>query len=154
MTDPLEFRRLMGFWATGVSVITASGEEGPHGATLNALSSLSLEPPLLLVCFDHSARTLGAIRQVGRFAVNILAAGQEDVSRRFVGKHSMAEKFDGVAWGELHGAPVLDGCLATIVCDVTEEVEAGDHTIVIGTPIHLAAADDLHPLLFYRGAYR
>jgi len=144
----------MGFWATGVSVVTASGEEGPHGATLNALTSLSLAPPLLLVCFDHSARTLGAIRQAGRFAVNMLSAGQEDVSRRFTGKQPMAEKFVGLAWGVVQGAPVIDGCLASVVCDVTEEVEAGDHTIVIGTPIHLASAEGLEPLLFYRGSYR
>lgn len=153
MTDQADYRRLMGFWATGVSVVTARGPEGPYGATLNAFSSLSLDPPLLLVCFDHSARTLGAIRHAGRFCVNILSAEQEEVSRRFVGKKPMDEKFSELAWSDDHGAPVLTDCLAVIVCDVAQEVEAGDHTIVIGSPVHIAARDDLHPLVFYRGAY-
>lgn len=77
--EPVDFRRLMGFWATGVSVITAQGDEGPAGATANALSSLSLEPPLALVCFDLSSRTLAAVRESERFCINMLSAGQEDV---------------------------------------------------------------------------
>lgn len=151
--EPAEYRRLMGFWATGVSVVTAHGPDGPYGATLNAFSSLSLDPPLLLVCFDHSARTLGAVRHARRFCVNILSAEQEEVSRRFVGKRPMEEKFAELAWSEVAGAPVLRDCLAVIVCDLAEEVEAGDHTIVIGSPVHLATDDDLHPLVFYRGGY-
>ncbi len=151
--DQADYRRLMGFWATGVSVVTARGAEGPYGATLNAFSSLSLDPPLLLVCFDHSARTLGAVRHAGRFCVNILSAEQEEVSRRFVGKRAMEEKFSELAWLDEHGVPVLRDCLAVIVCDVAQEVEAGDHAIVIGSPVHVAANDDLHPLVFYRGGY-
>ena len=147
------YRRLMGFWATGVSVVTAAGADGPYGATLNAFSSLSLEPPLLLVCFDLEARTLGAIRDSGRFCVNMLSAEQEEISRRFVGKRPMAEKFAELPWAEEHGVPVLEECLAAVVCDVAQEVEAGDHAIVIGSPVHLEMRDDLHPLVFYRGAY-
>ena len=153
MIEKADFRRLMGFWATGVSVVTAAGEDGPYGATLNAFSSLSLEPPLLLVCFDHSARTLGAIRHAGRFCVNFLSAEQEEVSRRFTGKHPMEEKFAGLPWELQDGVPVLRGCLATIGCTLAQEVEAGDHTIVIGAPVALAADDNAQPLVFYRGAY-
>lgn len=153
MIEHTEYRRLMGFWATGVSVVTAQGADGPYGATLNAFSSLSLDPQLLLVCFDHSARTLGALRHSGRFCVNILSAEQEEISRRFVGKRPMAEKFAELAWGEAHGAPVLQDCLAVVVCDLVQEFEGGDHTIVIGAPLHMATRDDLHPLVFYRGGY-
>lgn len=153
MIDRAEYRRLMGSWATGVSVVTAFGAEGPYGATLNAFSSVSLDPALLLVCFDHNARTLGAIRHAGRFCVNMLSAEQEEVSRRFVGKVPMAEKFGELAWADGHGAPVLADCLAVVVCEVTQEVEAGDHTIVLGTPVHMELRSDLHPLVFYRGAY-
>lgn len=153
MIDPATFRRLMGFWATGVSVVTATGADGPYGATLNAFSSLSLAPPLLLVCFDLEARTLGAIRDSGRFCVNMLSAEQEEISRRFVGKRPMSEKFVELAWTAQHGTPALESCLATVVCEVAQEVEAGDHAIVIGSPVHLEMRDDLHPLVFYRGAY-
>lgn len=153
MIDPAAFRRLMGFWATGVSVVTASGADGPYGATLNAFSSLSLEPPLLLVCFDLEARTLGAIRDSGRFCVNMLSAEQEEISRRFVGKRPMSEKFAELAWTLQHGTPVLQDCLTVIVCDVAQEFEAGDHVIVIGSPVRMEMRDDLHPLVFYRGAY-
>ena len=153
MIDPADYRRLLGFWATGVSVVTAEGPDGPYGATLNAFSSVSLDPPLLLVCFDHSARTLGAVRHARRFCVNVLSAEQEELSRRFVGKRPMDEKFAELAWADDHGAPVLRDCLAVIVCDLTSEVEAGDHTIVLGTPVHIAANDSLHPLVFYRGGY-
>lgn len=153
MIEQVAYRRLMGFWATGVSVVTASGADGPYGATLNAFSSLSLDPPLLLVCFDLEARTLGAVRDTGRFCVNMLSAEQEEISRRFVGKRPMTEKFAELPWAPEHGVPVLGDCLAVIVCDVAQEVEAGDHAIVIGSPVHLAVRDDLHPLVFYRGAY-
>lgn len=153
MIEHAAYRRLMGFWATGVSVVTASGADGPYGATLNAFSSLSLEPPLLLVCFDLEARTLGAVRDSGRFCVNMLSAEQEEISRRFVGKRPMAEKFAELPWEQEHGAPVLEECLAAVVCDVVQEIEAGDHAIVIGSPAHLEVRDHLHPLVFYRGAY-
>lgn len=153
MIEAADFRRAMGCWATGVSVVTATGSDGPYGATLNAFSSLSLAPPLLLVCFDHEARTLGAIHDSGRFCVNMLSAEQEEVSRRFVGKRPMSEKFVELAWTEQHATPVLADCLATVVCEVAQEVEAGDHAIVIGSPLHLELRDDLHPLVFYRGAY-
>src|SRR2546423_15387001 len=102
----------MGFWATGVSVITSEGDDGPAGATANALSSLSLEPPLALVCFDLSSRTLGAVRESERFCINMLSSGQEDISRLFATKKSQEEKFAEIDHHLVEGAPVIDGCLA------------------------------------------
>jgi flavin reductase (DIM6/NTAB) family NADH-FMN oxidoreductase RutF len=93
------------------------------------------------------------VRHAGRFCVNILSAEQEEISKRFVGKRPMEEKFAELAWTLQHDTPVLEHCLTAIVCDVVEEVEAGDHAIIIGSPVHMELRDDLHPLVFYRGAY-
>jgi flavin reductase (DIM6/NTAB) family NADH-FMN oxidoreductase RutF len=151
--DKLEYRRLMGSWATGVSLITASGTAGPFGATANSLTSLSLEPPLLLVCFDLEARTLVAVRESGRFCVNILSAEQEQVSRKFASKSEMAEKFAELAYHDEGGVPVLDQCLAYVICEVDQEFQAGDHVIVIGRPTVGVQDDAMHPLIFFRGSY-
>lgn len=152
--DRHQHRQLAGHWATGVSLVTSLGPEGPTGCTLNALTSLSLEPPLLLACFDLTARTLEAIRSSGRFCVNILASDQEDVSRRFATKAEMSEKFEGLDYRLEHGAPVLTGLLASIVCAVHDELEGGDHAIVIGRPIAGETDLEAEPLLFFRSAYR
>jgi 3-hydroxy-9,10-secoandrosta-1,3,5(10)-triene-9,17-dione monooxygenase reductase component len=151
--DQAEFRRLMGFWATGVSLVTAMGSDGPFGATANSLTSLSLDPPLLLVCFDLEARTLVAVRESGRFCVNVLSAEQEQVSRRFARKSPMEEKFAELPYRVEDGVPVLEQCLATVVCRVEQEFEAGDHVIVVGAPVAGGIDEELHPLIFYRGGY-
>ena len=98
---PDQFRSVMGHFATGVTVVTANTPDGPVGMTANAVSSLSLEPLLLLVAFDNDARTLRVVRETGRFGVNVLAAGQEDLARLFASKTPEREKFAGVA---AHGA--------------------------------------------------
>src|SRR5271163_3887606 len=95
--DGAQFRQLMSFWTTGVSVITAQVTAGAAGSTANAFSSLSLAPPLVLVCFDLGSRTLHAVRASERFCINMLAAGQEDVARVFATKRSHAEKFAEIA---------------------------------------------------------
>jgi 3-hydroxy-9,10-secoandrosta-1,3,5(10)-triene-9,17-dione monooxygenase reductase component len=151
--DAQELRRLMGAWATGVSVITAAGDEGPAGATANALSSLSLEPPLVLVCFDLNSRTLSAVRETERFCINILAEGQEWVSRLFATKKSQEEKFSEVAHRVVEGAPVIDGCLAHLVCTLDSELRRGDHVIAIGYVIEGSLDETSAPLLFYRSSY-
>ena len=147
---PVDFRRLMGFWATGVSVITAQGDEGPAGATANALSSLSLEPPLALVCFDLSSRTLAAVRESERFGINMLSAGQEDVSRLFATKKSQEEKFAEIDHHLVQGVPVIDNSLAYLVCGLDSELRRGDHVIAIGQVLESGVDDDASPLLFYR----
>ncbi len=153
--DPSQYRDVIGRWATGVAVVTCDGPEGPAGLTTNAVSSVSLDPLLLLVCFDGASRTLPAVRAAGRFAVNVLRAGQDELARVFASKVVQREKFEAVTHRIEHGVPVLDDALAWVACDVTELVAAGDHTIGIGAVTHVwAAAGDAEPLLFYRGAFR
>jgi flavin reductase (DIM6/NTAB) family NADH-FMN oxidoreductase RutF len=154
MTAPADYRHVIGHWATGVAVVTCDGPEGPSGLTTNAVSSVSLEPLLLLVCFDNASRTLDAVRGAGRFAVNVLRAGQEDLASVFASKRVQAEKFDAVTHRVEHGVPVLDDALAWVACDVHELHAAGDHTIVLGAVTHVwAGADEAAPLLFYRGKF-
>jgi 3,4-dihydroxy-2-butanone 4-phosphate synthase len=148
-------RDVMGHFATGVTVVTARGEGGaPVGTTANAISSVSLDPPLLLACLARSSETLAAVRAEGRFGVNILAAEQRDHSDRF------AKKGDAVASHEVEfhdhdlGVPVLPGALATIACEVESIYPAGDHEIVVGLAHHLEHREPgAKPLVFYRGAY-
>lgn len=152
--DPLAYRSAIGHFATGVAVVTCDGPDGPSGLTTNAVSSLSLDPLLLLVCFDNGSRTLPAVRGAGRFAVNVLRAGQEELASVFASKRVQREKFEAVTHRIAHGVPVLDDALAWIACDVHELHPAGDHTIGIGTVTHVWTADgEPAPLLFYRGSF-
>ena len=151
--DPAEVRRLFGHWATGVTVVTSRGDDGPRGCTANAVTSLSLDPPAMLVCFELSSNTLAAVRRSGRFAVNMLAADQEALSRHFAGKGDSAAKFGSVPHHDEEGMPVLDGALAWMVCEVREEMQGGDHAIVIGDLLRGDAREDAEPLLFFRSRY-
>ena len=144
-----DFREVMGRFATGVTVVTAAG---PSGMTANAICSLSLDPLLALVCFDNGARTLGAVRESGRFGVSVLSAGQEELARRFASKLPEAEKFSGVGWSEHDGLPVLRGALAWIGCEVRELLPGGDHTIGIGAVV-AAESGGGEPLVWWRGRY-
>jgi flavin reductase (DIM6/NTAB) family NADH-FMN oxidoreductase RutF len=151
--DQRRFRDTVGAFPTGVTIVTARGADGPAGLTTNAFASLSLDPPLVLVCFDNASRTLAVVRQARRFAVNVLRAGQEDLAAVFASKRVQAAKFAAVTHAEAHGVPVLDDALAWMVCDVHELVAGGDHTIGIGAVCALGR-DDGEPLLFWRGEYR
>lgn len=153
MPDAARFREVMGHFATGVAVVTASGPDGPAGLTTNAVTSVSLDPPLLLVCFDNRSRTLPIVRESGRYAVNVLRAGQEELARVFASKRVARTKFEAVTHTVAHGVPVLDGALAWIVCDVEALHPAGDHTIGVGRVTELDADPDGEPLAFFRGAY-
>jgi 3-hydroxy-9,10-secoandrosta-1,3,5(10)-triene-9,17-dione monooxygenase reductase component len=148
--DESRWRTLMGHWATGVSVVTSVG---PRGLTANALTSLSLEPPLLLVCFAYESNTFESVRGSHRFAVNILASGQEEVARRFALK-AQDEKWSDLPFTLVQDVPVLNGSLAWVVCDVEQELHGGDHAIVIGRPLEGNVAEGLEPLLYYGGSYR
>ncbi len=152
LPPPELFREVFGRFATGVVVITSSGPAGSGGMTANAICSLSLDPPLALVCFENRARTLPIVRDAGRFAVNILSADQHTVAGVFASKLPEAEKLQGVEHHSLHGAPVLDGALAWAVCDVREQIAGGDHTIVIGEVIEMGLGNG-EPLLWYEGRY-
>jgi flavin reductase (DIM6/NTAB) family NADH-FMN oxidoreductase RutF len=148
-------RDVMGHFATGVSVITARDAEGkPVGTTASAISSVSLDPPLLLACLARSSNTLAAIRETGRLAINILADEQRHHSDRF------AKKGDAVRLHEVDfhdhdlGVPTIPGALATIACEVHSIYPAGDHEIVVGFAQDLQHREPgAKPLLFYRGSY-
>jgi flavin reductase (DIM6/NTAB) family NADH-FMN oxidoreductase RutF len=151
--DAQELRTAMSRWATGVAVVTSRDGGGPRGATTNALTSLSLEPPLVLVALDRGSNTLAAVRASGRFCINVLAAGQDELARRFATKASGAEKLAGVEH-ELHdGVPVLAGTLGWLACDLERELEGGDHAILIGRPLTGGGDDDAVPLVFFGGGY-
>lgn len=152
--DPIAYRSAIGHFATGVAVVTCDGPGGPSGLTTNAVSSLSLDPLLLLVCFDNASRTLEAVRGAGRFAVNVLRAGQEELAAVFASKRVQVEKFEAVTHRIEHAVPVLDDALAWIACDLDELHPAGDHTIAIGAVTHVwSAPGEPEPLLFYRGSF-
>jgi 3-hydroxy-9,10-secoandrosta-1,3,5(10)-triene-9,17-dione monooxygenase reductase component len=142
----------MGNLATGVTVVTVSTADGPVGMTANAVTSLSLEPVLLLVCFDNAARTLPAVRESGRFGVNVLASGQEELARLFASKAPEREKFAGVPHTVHDGIPVIEGVLAWVGCRLERLIPGGDHTIGIGA-VEAAEAGEGDPLLWFRGSY-
>ena len=150
---PDRFRSVMGHFATGVTVVTVATDDGPVGMTANAVCSLSLEPLLPLVCFDNAARTLPAVRENGRFGVNVLGAGQEDLARLFASKRPEREKFAGVAHTVHDGIPVIEGVLAWVGCRLERLIPGGDHTIGIGA-VEAAEAGHGEPLLWLRGSYR
>jgi 3-hydroxy-9,10-secoandrosta-1,3,5(10)-triene-9,17-dione monooxygenase reductase component len=153
--DPLAFRDVLGRFATGVCVITSMTEAGPSGLTANAVTSLSLRPPLMVVCFDNQARTLGAVRRSGSFGVQFLAHDQEQIAARFASKEPEKVKFEGVDWSARSGVPALVGCLGGVACSLNELIPGGDHMIAVGEVHDLWASegDSLAPLLFYRGDY-
>jgi flavin reductase (DIM6/NTAB) family NADH-FMN oxidoreductase RutF len=151
--DPDSFRSVLGRFASGVTVVTTTGAEGrDHGMTVSAFCSVSLEPPLVLVCIDQTA-SMHDVLQVGHpFAVNVLSAGQEAVSRRF-SPGDPPHRFDGLGYQRgLTGVPLLDDVLAWIEARVASRHREGDHTIVVGR-VEAAGARQERPLLYYRGGY-
>jgi flavin reductase (DIM6/NTAB) family NADH-FMN oxidoreductase RutF len=151
--DKNELRRVMGHFATGVTVVTTRGADGQlFGLTANAVSSVSLSPPLVLVCVDKTSESYPGFEQSKVFTVNILSADQEDISRRFA--VSGGDKFEGVSFRRgVNGAPILGGVLAHIECRVIGSYDGGDHTIYLGEADE-AETTEGKPLLFYRGGYR
>jgi flavin reductase (DIM6/NTAB) family NADH-FMN oxidoreductase RutF len=151
--DKNELRRVMGHFATGVTVITSLRSSGElHGLTANAFTSVSLTPPLVLVCVDKNAESYPCFEETGVFTVNILADDQEDVSRKFA--VSGGNKFVDVSYRiGANGAPILNGTIGYIECRVVSTYDGGDHTIYLGE-IEQAETRDARPLLFFRGGYR
>ncbi len=148
-----EYRRAIGHFATGVAVVTAHSDDGPVGMTANALCSLSLDPLLLLVCIDNSARTLAPIRASGRFAVNVLCRQQQSLAEVFASKEHKPSHFQSTAWRSHQGVPVLEESLAWLVCDLRELHPGGDHTIGIGEVTDMAYDERGTPLVWFRGRY-
>ncbi len=150
--NPALFRQLMGRFATGVTVVTVMSPDGtPSGMTVNSLSSVSLDPPLVSICIDRGAVMHTALTGAPGFVVNILSSDQEAVSRRFA--EDRPDRFDGVGYGlSSNGHPILDGVLAHLECTVHTSIEAGDHSVLLGQVVGGASGEG-HPLLFYQGEY-
>lgn len=149
---PDDFRRVLGHFATGVTILTTSdGDDRPTGLTASAFSSVSLDPPLVLVCVDHKSQSYPALRDRGRFAVNILRSDQEAVSRRFAS--TRLDKFDGVphTMSDL-GLPLIGGALAALECITVSAHAEGDHTIFVGR-VERITVESGEPLLYFRGRY-
>lgn len=150
--DAQEFRTVLGHFGTGVTVITGMSPQGPAGFACQSFAALSLDPPLVLFCPGKTSRTWPVIEASGHFAVNVLAAEQQDVSTVFGSRGE--DKFATVAWSPApSGAPLLDGVAAWIDCAIEAVHDGGDHHIVIGRVRRLGPAKPVRPLLFYRGRY-
>jgi flavin reductase (DIM6/NTAB) family NADH-FMN oxidoreductase RutF len=148
-----ELRRVMGHFATGVTVITTRDKNGvPTGLTANAFLSLSLDPPLALISVDKSAQCYACFECDNGFTVNFLHEDQEELSRRFATKG--IDKFAGLQWHEgSNGAAVLDGVLGYVECKIRQCLDGGDHTIIIGEILNADASGE-RPLIFYKGKYQ
>lgn len=150
--DPAEFRQVCGHFTTGVTVITATDGDDPVGLAANSFTSVSLEPPLVLFCAGKTSTTWPRIEKADAYAVNILAADQEEISRTFAAPD--VDRFEGVAWHQgVTGSPILDGALAYLDCEIEAKHDAGDHVLVVGRVVDLDVQRDTGPLVFYRGGY-
>ena len=151
MIDAPLFRQVMSRFASGVTVVTTSVDGTLYGLTVSSFSSLSLEPRLALVSLDNRTLMHSLINQAGIFAINLLAADQEAISRHFAGHNKGDWSVIPHTLGQL-GLPLLDGALATMECRLFQQLAGGDHTIFIGELEHAAAAEGA-PLVYYRAAY-
>jgi flavin reductase (DIM6/NTAB) family NADH-FMN oxidoreductase RutF len=149
--DDARFRQAMGHFASGVTVVTTAAGGELYGMTVSSFSSLSLNPPLILICIDKGVPSHDILKDAGRFVVNILEERQEHLSRRFA--TSASDKFKGVAWhtGKL-GLPVLANTLAVIECSLRDILDGGDHSIFIGEVVDAEIREGA-PLLYYRRGY-
>jgi len=152
------FRRAMSSFATGVTVVTVACPDGSmHGLTVNSFTSVSLDPMLVLVCLDQASRGAGLIERAGAFVVNVLSAGQQDISRWFANRHRPAGStmFDGVPFEPgVTGCPVLVDAAASFDCRLRQSHRAGDHLIVLGEVVALEHRPELEPLIFHAGTYK
>lgn len=149
--DQRAFRHTMGQFASGVTVVTTHEHEQPVGITVSSFASLSLDPPLVLICIDNRGRSHDAIARAGVFAVNILAEDQEHLARVFASR--AADKFGGVAYRlSAESLPLLDGVLATIECRVVNALPGGDHTIFVGEVTELESVGG-RPLLYHSAQF-
>jgi len=150
--DPRDFRRACGQFATGVAVASVIGPDGaPHGLTINSFTSVSLSPPLILICLGHDSAILDLFRPQALFGLSFLRAEQRDLSHQFATRGH--DRFHGVNWHTgASGVPLLDDSLAGMECAIEQSVTAGDHDILIARVTH-AAIHGGHPLLYFNSAY-
>jgi 3-hydroxy-9,10-secoandrosta-1,3,5(10)-triene-9,17-dione monooxygenase reductase component len=150
--DPATFRTVLGHFATGIAIVTATDAEGPVGMACNSFTSVSLDPPLVLFCAAKDSSTFPRIQSAGHWAANFLAEDDEQLCRLFAQKD--VDRFAHAAYHVgASGAPILDQALAFVDCVTEAEHDAGDHIIVVGRVLELGYATEGKPLLFYRGGY-
>lgn len=150
-----DFKKAMQLWASGVTVVTTHSEKlGIQGMTVTAFSSVSVNPPQILVCINEAADTGAGIEESQCFAVNVLNSTQQDVSNQFAGGSSQEQRFENTPWtAGSTGSPILDNSLMSMECKVIEKVHAGTHWIIIGE-VQDCVCRPGEPLLYYRGAYQ
>jgi len=152
--DADQYRAALGAWATGVTIVTARAGDEIHGMTVSDFCGASLDPPLVLVCADKSAHTLGVIEKGRIFAVNLLSAKQQDLSNRFASKQDEFRRFEGLDCGRAEtGAPLIPGALVSLDCRVHATHDSGDHVIVVGR-VEAIVKGEGDPLVYYAGSYR
>jgi len=150
--DSSEFRRVMGGFCSGITVVTALADGIAVGMTCQSFFSLSLDPPLIAFSPSLSSSSYPLIRSAGAFCVNILEAGQESICNQFA--RSGTDKWRDISWQPgVTGSPMIDGVLATIDCTLENEFETGDHYLTIGRVASLSSTPGLHPLLYFNGSY-
>lgn len=150
-----EFKQALQLWASGVAVVTTQSDaNGIQGMTVTAFSSVSLNPPQILVCLNQSADTGEGIRACGRFAVNVLTSEQEHVSNQFAGGSSQQQRFEDTPWqASTSGMPLLSESLLSLDCRVIDRIQSGTHDIIIGEVEHSVRRNGM-PLLYFRSGYR
>ncbi|TAN58502.1 MAG: flavin reductase [Rhodospirillales bacterium] len=152
--DSRSFRKALGCFATGVTIVAAKDEAGaPMGVTISSFASVSLEPPLVLFCLGLGTSSVESFRKASHFSVNVLRDDQRELSIRFASR--MADKWSELDYqdGEASGAPVLSHCLAVLECKLEKEYVEGDHVVLIGRVLHLDYDPGGQPLLYFRGNY-
>ena len=150
-----EFKQALSMWASGVTVVTSQSQQyGLQGMTVTGFSSVSMQPPQVLVCLNKNADTLNSLQASSTFGVNVLSLQQESASNQFAGGSTQTQRFLDHAWHAAdNGAPLLKGSLVCLACRVVEKVSAGSHWVIIGEIEHIECGEG-SPLLYYRGAYR
>ncbi|KIL99016.1 Nitrilotriacetate monooxygenase component B [Paramagnetospirillum magnetotacticum MS-1] len=152
--DPRSFRKTLGCFASGVTVVTTltPGGNEPVGVTVSAFTSLSLDPPLVLFCLGNTTSSMDAFKTFGHFAINILSEHQRDLSIRFASRSE--DKWKSIAWsGWNSGVPILSGCLANLECSLVNVADGGDHQIFIGKVEKMKHQEGGSPLVYFRGSY-
>ena len=151
VVDPGEMRRVLGHFASGVTIVAGLDGEQPVGFACQSFTSVSLDPPLVLFCPAHTSTTWPKIQASGSFSVNVLAADQLDLCKTFASSGN--DKFAGLRWHPTTWGPSIDGVLATVHCDIEQVHAAGDHDVVIGRVRELVTHRDSGPLLFWKGQF-
>lgn len=156
MSLKADFKNALSSWASGVSVVTTDCEGMLYGVTVSSFSSVSLDPPLILVCLANSNQLPGMVKRSEKFAVSLLAQDQMEASNYFaISGRDPTPGFTEIP-GEWSASkmPVIAGCMAYVCCELHEAAVAGDHTILIGRVVEAVAREDKTPLLYFRRGYR